>query len=68
MGIEKHENKAIRELLVEHNLSGEPQRMLESRQHKPQDRDTNTTTQRPADVQDGWCDRAVKVPVCLAHR
>lgn len=43
MGIKKHKNKAIRELLVEHDLSGEPQHMLERRQYKPQDRDTNST-------------------------
>lgn len=42
MRIKKHKNKAICELLVEHNLSGESQSTLERRQYRTQVRDTGT--------------------------
>lgn len=42
MRIKEHKNKAICELLVEHNLSGESQSMLERSQYRTQDRDTGT--------------------------
>lgn len=42
MRIKKHKNKAICELLVEHNLSGESQSPLEKSQYRTQDRDTGT--------------------------
>lgn len=72
MGIKKHKNEAIRELLVEHDLSGGPQHRLERRQYYKPSCISRTGIQIPtqghANMQDEWHDRTLTMQVCLAHR